>query len=218
MNRLALTFSFLISISGISQKTTWGIMGGFTKSFEYTAQNKANPYFKFNPEKTLYRTFRPTYGFYANYKFTNSSSIDFELKKLTIIKSAKQDSLGNPTLQNVFATIHNLNISICHVYAIKENLKVSVGLSDNIFLIYGLNRISLPTFATNLEYSKNTIGVLTKLYIKYHGLNIEAGIMLPFTPSLRSISTAYYIPTSFIQTKIQLSSVSKFVNKMKKKF
>lgn len=204
-------FFLFIFNEGFSQKISWGIIGGFTKSYEFVKQNKVNIYLPYSKQKTTYNSFTNCFGFYTSLKATNKHIFELQVQKISIFSQPNQDSLGRPAFTGAKSITHNLNITLYYGYNFSKHLSTYFGIYDNVFLLFGVNDLYLYSQGRGLKYYDNTFGGAIKLTYQWSRLSTEGGFMYPLTPAAESRSTLYYTPTAFIQLKYKLSPTKKFV-------
>ena len=209
--KISITVVFILSgFMCQAQRFSWGIIGGVSRSFEFARQPKNNISYVYNEQIMVSNGLNSCYGFYSTYKLAEKHNIELQIRKLTIVRSGKQDVSGNPILVGAKTIIHNFNSELCYGYGINKNFFAYLGIYDNLLALHGVNDIFLYSNGLSLKYYDNTYGVTLKLnYLFRRRLNIESGFMYPFSQTAESFSTAYYNPMLYAQLKYRISSIKK---------
>jgi hypothetical protein len=211
--KISIIVVFIFILSGFmcqAQKFSWGIIGGVSRSFEFAKQPKNNISYVYNKQTLVSNGLNSCYGFYTTYKLAEKHNIELQIRKLTIVRSGKQDVFGNPILVGAKTIIHNFNSELCYGYGINKNFFAFVGIYDNLLALHGFNDIFFYGKGISLKYYDNTYGVTLKLnYLFRRRMNIESGFMYPFSQTAESFSTAYYNPMFYTQLKYRIVSNKK---------
>lgn len=193
-----------------AQRFSWGIIGGALRSFEFARQPKNNISYIYNKQTMVFNGLNSCYGFYSTYKLADKHNIELQIRKLTIVRSGKQDYFGNPILVGAETIIHNFNSELCYGYKINNRFFAYLGIYDNLLALHGFNDIFFYGKGLSLKYYDNTYGATLKLnYQLGRRMGIESGFMYPFLPTAEGISTAYYNPMLYAQLKYRISSIKK---------
>ncbi len=203
----------VLILSGLmcqAQKFSGGIIGGVSRSFEFARQPKNNISYVYNKQTMVSNGLNSCYGFYSTYKLAEKHNIELQIRKLTIVRSGKQDDSGNPVSLGAKTIIHNFNAELCYGYRINKHFLAYIGIYDNLLALHGVNDAFLYSKGISLKYYDNTYGATLKLNYPFgRRMALESGFMYPFSRTAESFSTAYYNPMLYAQLKYRIFSIKK---------